>query len=110
MWNKLISKELKWLYKITDKKKRYVGVLIIIQTLLSVSGVIYALLLRDVIDEAAKQNTKGFFFYLGLIIGMVALQIILRAVDRYMEEYLRTRMENAFKERLFMQILKKEKV
>ncbi len=108
MWNKLISRELKWLYKITDKKKRYVGGLIIIQTLLSVSGVIYALLLRDVIDEAAKQNTKGFFFYLGLIIGMVALQIILRAVDRYMEEYLRTRMENAFKERLFMQILKKD--
>lgn len=108
MRSKFISKELKWLYKITDKKKRYVGVLIIIQTLLSVSGVIYALLLRGAIDEATKQNPKGFFFYLGAIIGLVVLQILLRAIDRYMEEYLRARMENAFKEKVFAQILKKD--
>ena len=61
MWNKILGKELKWLVKVANKK-RYVGVLVLIQTLLSVSGVVYALLLRKVIDSAVASNRKGFFF------------------------------------------------
>lgn len=108
MWNRIFSDEVKWLYKIINKKKRYVGVLIFIQTLLSVCGVIYALLLRNVIDEATLQNTKGFFFYLAMIIGLVCFQIALRAVDRYLEEYLKSGVENACKDHLFQNLLKKD--
>ncbi len=106
--NKLISKETKWLYQIANKKKRYVGVLILIQTLLSICGVFYALLLRGAIDEAEHHNTEGFFLYFGCIIAFVAVQITLRAVERYMEEYVRSRLENACKKRLFHHLLKKD--
>lgn len=108
MKNKLVNKEVKWLYDITDSKKRYVGILVLLQTFLSVSGVIYALLLRNAIDEAVAKNRNGFFLYVGMIIGVVGLQIIMRAADRYLEEYLRTSLENACKERLFQNLLKKD--
>ncbi len=112
MWNKvknkLVNKEVKWLYDITDTRKRYVGILVFLQTFLSVSGVIYALLLRNAIDEAVAKNRNGFLLYVGVIIGVVSLQIIMRAADRYLEEYLRTSLENACKERLFQNLLKKD--
>lgn len=108
MWNRLLNKEVKWLYDITNTKKRYVAVLIFLQTFLSVSGVIYALLLRNAIDEAVAARSNGFFTYVALIIGIVILQIAVRAVDRYVEEYLRTSLENACKSRLFRNLLQKD--
>lgn len=108
MWQKLGSKEVKWLYEITNTKKRYIGVLIFLQTFLSLSGVIYALLLRNAIDAAVGKNREGFFLYVGIIIGVVILQIAVRAIDRYTEEHLRSDLENACKDRLFRNILKKD--
>lgn len=108
MWKKILDKEVKWLYDIADTKKRYVVVLIMLQTLLSVSSVIYALLLRNAIDEAVAKNRDGFFLYVEIIIGVVVLQIMIRALDRYLEEYLRTSIENACKEVVFRNILKKD--
>lgn len=107
MWNKIFSKELKWLCKVANKK-RYVGVLVIIQTLLSVSGVAYALLLRKVIDSAVAKNKDGFVFWFILVVGLVIGQILFRALNKYLEEYVRVNTENAFKKRLFDQILKKD--
>lgn len=103
-----INDELKWLYQLTNKKKRYVGVLILIQTLLSISGVVYALFLRAAIDGAVAHDKQTFFLYVGLIIGLVLVQIGIRAVERYLEEYLRSRMENTFKKRLYAQLLRKD--
>ena len=108
MWNKLCNREVKWLYDITNTKKRYVGILVFLQTLLSVSGVVYALLLRNGIDEAVAKNRNGFFLYVGIIIGVVVVQIAMRAVDRYLEEYLRSSLENACKARLFQSLLRKD--
>ena len=108
MWKKILDKEVKWLYDIADTKKRYVVVLIMLQTLLSISSVIYALLLRNAIDEAVAKNRDGFFLYVEIIIGVVVLQITIRALDRYLEEYLRTSIENACKEVVFRNILKKD--
>ena len=108
MWKKILDKEEKWIYDIADTKKRYVVVLIMLQTLLSISSVIYALLLRNAIDEAVAKNRDGFFLYVEIIIGVVVLQITIRALDRYLEEYLRTSIENACKEVVFRNILKKD--
>ena len=108
MWKKILDKEVKWLYDVADTKKRYVLILIVLQTLLSVSSVVYALLLRNAIDEAVAKNRDGFFLYVEIIIGVVILQILIRALDRYLEEYLRTSIENACKGLVFRNILKKE--
>ena len=107
MLSKIFSKELKWILKVTNKK-RYVGVMVFIQALLSVSGVVYALLLRRVIDAAVSGNKEGFINAFGLVVGLVVTQILLRAWNRYLEEYVKVHTENAFKKRLFDQILKKD--
>ena len=107
MWNKIFGKELKWIFKVANKK-RYVGAMVLIQALLSVSGVVYALLLRRVIDAAVSGNKEGFINAFGLVVGLVVTQILLRAWNRYLEEYVKVHTENAFKKRLFDQILKKD--
>ena len=90
--SKIFSKELKWILKVTNKK-RYVGVMVFIQALLSVSGVVYALLLRRVIDAAVSGNKEGFINAFGLVVGLVVTQILLRAWNRYLEEYVKVRMK-----------------
>ena len=103
-----LNDELRWLYQISNQKKRYVGVLILIQTLLGVSGVFYALFIREAIDGAVAGAGPTFFFYLYCIIGLVVLQIAVRALERYLEEYLRSRLENTIKKRLYGQLLCKD--
>ncbi len=102
------KREIKWLYDITNTKKRYVVILVFLQTILSVSGVLYALLLRNAIDEATAGKRDGFFLHIGLIVGVVILQISLAALGRYLEEYLRTCLENACKSRLFQNLLTRD--
>ncbi len=103
-----MNKEVKWLYNITNTKKKYVVILVFLQTILSVSGVLYALLLRNAIDEATAGNREGFFLHIGFIVCVVIVQIALAALGRYLEEYLRTCLENACKRRLFQNILYKD--
>ena len=41
-----------WLWQVTGKKKYYVGALMLVQVLYGGSGVLYALLLRNIVDSA----------------------------------------------------------
>lgn len=107
MLNKIFGNELKWIIKITNKK-RYVGILVLIQAILSISGVVYALLLREVIDSAVDKNKSQFWTFFGILAGLVVTQILLRAWNRYLEEYVKVHTENAFKKRLFDKILEKD--
>ena len=99
---------LKWLSKITGKHKFKVLILAVIQAVLGGSSVLYALLLRNTIDNAAEKNQSGFLLSLGAVIGLVLIQILLRAVVRWLEELSRATIENIFKSRLFEVLLKKD--
>jgi len=105
MKEKINLKALKWLSDVTGKKKIYILILIIIQAVLGFSGVIYALLLRNIIDSAAVQNRNGFFSGLASIIILVITQIILRAVVRHTEEMSRSTFENQIKKRMFSSLM-----
>ena len=98
---------LKWLSKVTGKHKFKVLILAVIQAVLGGSSVLYALLLRNTIDNAAEKNQSGFLFSLGAVVGLVLIQILLRAVVRWLEELSRATIENIFKSRLFDVLLKK---
>lgn len=98
---------LKWLNTVTGKKKIYIVILLVIQAALGISSVIYALLLRNIIDAAVAKNEKYFFGFLLLLIGLVLLQIILRAVTRFLDEYSKSTFENLLKGRLFSNLLRK---
>ena len=99
---------LRWLSGVMGKHKINVLLLSLIQALLGGSGVIYALLFRDGIDSAAEKDRSGFILALVSVIVLVAVQITLRAVVRWLEEHSRSAMENILKSRLFETLLKKD--
>lgn len=99
---------LKWISNVVGKKKINILFLALVQGVLGASGVIYALLLRNGIDYASQKEKMNFFLTLGLILGLVAMQIFLRGVVRWLEEYSRSDLENTFKSRLFETLLKKD--
>jgi ATP-binding cassette subfamily B protein len=99
---------IKWLYKVTGKHKISVAILLVIQAFLGISSVIFAMILKNIIDFATNQNRTGFFTYLAILIGLVAVQISLRAVVRYLEELSRSSIENNFKDRLFTNLMTKD--
>ena len=98
----------KWLYSVTGKKKWNILWLMIVQALHGASGVLYALLLRNIVDNAVAGSRSGFIFYVVMIILLVLAQVAMRAVIRWLEELSRASLENLFKQRLLNNILTKD--
>ena len=99
---------LKWLYSVSGRKKWTILLLIIVQGLNGASGVLYALLLRDIVDSAADHDKLGFIKYVLLIVLLVIAQIVMRSILRWLEELSRASLENLFKKRLLNNILCKD--
>lgn len=98
----------KWLCAVTGKKKWNILWLMIIQALHGASGVLYALLLRNIVDSAVDGDRDGFKLYVLLIVLLVLAQVLMRAIIRWLEELSRASLENLFKQRLLNNILSKD--
>ena len=99
---------IKWLYAVPQKKKLYVLALMIVQTLHGASGVLYALLLRNLVDNATAQDRPGFWRYVLLTVLLVTAQIGVSALLRWLNERSGATLENIFKARLTGHILRKD--
>ena len=99
---------LSWLQTVTGKKKIYILFLLLLQVLLGGSAVLYALLLRGMVDFAAAGNWDGFLRYAAGFAALTAAQIILRAIGRALDEWCRAQLENLLKQRLFSCLLRKD--
>lgn len=96
---------LAWMGKVAGRKKWYILLLTFVQMVLGISGVWYAFLMRGIIDAAVERERDRFYNAALLLAGMVVLQIGLRALNRFLEEYTRSALENGFKERLLTVLL-----
>lgn len=99
---------LKWISAVAGKKKIMILALLVIQAVLGITGVLYALILRKMIDAAVSADLNGFTYWVIVFVGTVALQLVVRAVGRFAEEYTRSSLENRYKEKLFADLLNKE--
>lgn len=99
---------LHWLSEVIGKHKLKIALLSLIQAVLGGSGVVYALLLKNAIDDASQKNNGAFLVSLTAVIVLVVMQILLRGAVRWLEELSRSTMENILKSRLFGVLLKKE--
>ena len=99
---------LRWLYSVPGRKKLHIAVLTAVQALYGASGVLYALLLRGIVDAAAGHDPSGFWRYLGLLIELVIVQLALRAVIRWLTELSKSTLENLFKGRLVNTLLHRD--
>lgn len=100
--------EIKWLWKVTRKNKYYVAILMLLQMLDGASGVIYALLLRNIVDSAVKGSHSLFFEYCMWTVLLVIGQVLLRAINRFLMEWSKSSLENSFKMRLLDNVLNKD--
>lgn len=99
---------IKWLYAVPGTKKLYILALMIVQAINGASGVLYALLLRNIVDNAAEHDKSGFWRFVLLTILLVLAQVGIRAVMRWLNELSRSTFENIFKARLMENILHKD--
>ena len=99
---------IKWLYAVPKKKKLYILALMLVQALVGASGVLYALLLRNIVDSASAHDKAGFWHYGVLTVLLILAQIGMRAVQRWLSELSKSTLENIFKARLLRNILRKD--
>ena len=102
------SSSMKWLLNVIGKQKFNIIFLTVIQTVLGISSVIFAFILRNIVDSAASRNKLNFFLFFLLLVLLILVQILLRAIVRWFEEKFRSSIENALKYRLFEKILRKD--
>ena len=91
--------------EVAGKGRLYIIFLLLVQMVLGISSVFYALLLRGLIDGAVAHDSSKMITYCILFAALVAGQIALRAVLRFLEEYAKATYENEFKSRLFAGLL-----
>ena len=96
---------LQWLSAVTGKAKGLVGLLVVVQTVLSVSSIAFAFVLRRIINMAVDGVRGGFWASLALLVGILLGQIMLSAAGRFLSEYTSATVENRFKHRLFSALL-----
>ncbi len=97
-----------WMSGVAGKAKIDIVLLLLVQAILGVSSVGYAMLLRELVNAAVDGDKKWFFAAAASFAGLVTFQIALRAVNRFLEEHTRATMENRFKGRLFAAVLTKD--
>lgn len=96
---------LHFINEVAGKGRLYIIFLLLVQMVLGISSVFYALLLRGLIDGAVAHDRYRMLSYFVMFTALVAGQIALRAVLRFLEEFSKAAYENAFKKRLFAGLL-----
>ena len=99
---------LHWLYDVPKRKKLYVLALCILNALLGASGVLDALLMREIVDRAVARDRDGFWFHVILIVILTLVQILLREIIRVLDELTKSTIENTFKARLMNGIVSRD--
>ena len=98
----------RWLWKIPGKKKVYVLMLTILQTAVGIAGVLYALLLRNVVDSAVDKDSDRFGRSIFLFVFFILIHLMLLYLVRWMNEQSKCEIENSFKLRLTGNIMCKD--
>ena len=97
-----------WIFGVSGKLKLGVLVLVLLNSAISISAVAFALVLREAIDGAVSGNKMVFLKFV-IILGLIMVgQIAARGVIRFLDEYVRSGMENVIKTRLYETILSRK--
>lgn len=105
-------KTLKWIERTLGKRKWMIVLLGVLQSVLAICGIVFALLMRRAIDSAIDSAVSGrmleFQRAVIALVGIIFLQMVLYALHRYLEEDTRAVVENRFRQKVFHGILAKE--
>lgn len=98
----------RFLYTVTGKGKFNIIILTMVQALLSVCSIFYALLLREIINSAISGQRSIFFGSIVIFALLVLSQLGMKVLVRFLEEYTKSNLENCLKDRLFATVMSKD--
>ena len=98
---------LRWLIAIAGPDRLLVVALALVQTVLGGASVLYAFLMRSLIDGAVAGNRERLIRSALLLCILVLGQLLMHALNRFLKEYSAADLENRLKKRLFGQLLRK---
>ena len=97
-----------WIVAVAKGSKRYVLALTLVQMVLGVSSMGYALFMGELVNGAVAGDGKRFLTYAGALVGLVVAQFVLRTLLRFLDEYAKSTLENGYKRRLFDCLLRRD--
>lgn len=97
-----------WLWQVSGSGKWNMLCLVLVQAVLGGSTVVFAWFLRGAIDGAVDKERDTFVFYVTLLLVVVVIQLALRALKRFLDEYTKSSMENRLKERLLTTLMNRD--
>ena len=104
------KKPVKWLLKTAKKQRLNMTVLILSNAIFSVLSILFAFLIKEVIDSAMppKRNMDRLISFAVAIILVVIIQFVFRLIINGLSEHIKGKLEIAYKTRLFNNILCKK--
>ena len=102
------KKDLNWLYNELSGLKIHIMSLTLVRILLGVAGVGYAVCFRRIVDSAVAGSSRQVLTGVALLTGIVALQFLLTAAGRHLDEVVRSTAENRLKRRLLDTLLRRD--
>ena len=97
-----------WISGVAGTKKLYIVFLMLIHIVQGGCSVGMAVILKQVVDAAVSKNRQEFATFIGWLIGLICGQIVLAAINKFLDEYTYATLENSFKSRIFNELLKRD--
>lgn len=101
-------KAISWLLKTVGKYRKYIVLLLFLQTFVNGGAVCYALVMKKIVDSAVGHDREGFFSGIVLFGILMLILMLTRMILRQVEESARSGMENIFRKKLFRTLLSKD--
>lgn len=102
------KKSLKWLYNKSKKQHFNILMLVLTNAVFSVLSVLFALIVKYVIDGAVTGDRDKLVYGSIAICVVVLLQFVFRIVNKGIEEYIGGKLEISFRTYIFSKIFKKK--
>lgn len=101
-------KTIKWILAALKKRKWMVVMLTVIQSVMAISGIVFALVMSRVIDNAVSGMDKAFWKSVIALAVLICLQIMLRFVNRFLEDDTHAAIENRLRQKTMRGILQSD--
>lgn len=101
-------KTVRWLFERIKEQWGRILLLILGNVLFSISAVVFALVCRNIIDNAVLNREKALFGSIGCLAGLIVLQLVLRLFCNSMREYVKSKSAVELRHYILEQLMHKE--
>ncbi len=99
---------LKWIMQNTKKENAKIVVLLVANALFSALSIVFAFIIKEIVDSAVSSNMQRLISFAIAIIGIVLLQFVFRIFTNCLAEHIQAKLEMQYKTALFKSILNKK--